>query len=84
MSAPHNHLRNIILDENLLSLKHRIRLSERNISIVESYVLGSSYRQLSEQYNVTCSRIRNIVSSYVSHCRLYQHRAGKYSKIPTD
>jgi DNA-directed RNA polymerase specialized sigma subunit len=75
-----HHHRKRIVEEGLLRYKDLIRVSDRNKSIVEEYVLGKSYSDLARKYGVSNSRVEQIVHCYIRHCVLNRKKTGLYGR----
>lgn len=60
-----------LIDENLLSYKESISVSERNLHIVEDYAAGKTLGQISKKYGICAQRVRTIIVTYIIHCHWY-------------
>lgn len=62
-----NHYRARIINECLLKYIDVVKTSDRNREIVEKYVRGSGFGEISHEYSLSYSRIRGIVFNYILH-----------------
>lgn len=72
--SPANHYRDRIIAEHLMDYIEVVALSTRNKDIVKHYVSGKSYSQIAKEYNLSESRIPQIVHSYILHCLREIHK----------
>lgn len=63
-----HHHRKRLIEDRLLQYKARIKVSDRNKRIVEEYVQGKSYVELARKYELSSSRVEQIVHGYIRHC----------------
>lgn len=57
-----------IIDENLMKYKDVVKMSERNITIVQEYVSGISETQLAKMYEISRERVSYIIQNYILYC----------------
>lgn len=62
---PPNFRRNEIINNNQLEHISKINTSDRNKEITFKYANGMSYKELSKEYNLTQSRIAQIIVNCV-------------------
>lgn len=62
---PPNFRRNEIINNNQLEHISKINTSDRNKEITFKYANGISYKELSKEYNLTQSRIAQIIVNCV-------------------
>lgn len=75
-----HHHRKRLVEDRLLQYKGMIKVSDRNKKIVEEYTQGKSYVDLARKYELSSSRVEQIVYSYIRHCALLCKRTGPYEK----
>lgn len=63
--------RKTLIEENLLALKDKVPVSDRNINIVEDYVNGMILEEIGKKYNISIVRARAIAVNYIAHCHKY-------------
>lgn len=63
--------RQTLIEENLLSLRDKVPVSDRNINIVEDYVNGMILEEIGKKYNISIVRARAIAVNYIAHCYRY-------------
>ncbi len=66
--TPSDFKRRRILDENLMKYKDVVKMSERNITIVQEYVSGISVTQLAKMYEISRERVSYIIQTYILYC----------------
>lgn len=71
-----NHYRARIINECLLEYIDVVKTSDRNREIVEKYVRGSGFGEISKVYNLSYSRIRGIVYNYILHASRIKKQEG--------
>ena len=65
------HTRQTLIEENLLSLRDKVPVSERNVHIVKDYTSGMTLAEVGKKYQISMERVRAIVVSYISYCHRY-------------
>lgn len=62
-----NFRRERIIKENLLSYIELTSDSGRNKDIVREYTNGATYKEITQKYNISTSRVEQIVANYIFH-----------------
>lgn len=65
-----HHYRKRLIEEGLLQYKDMVMVSDRNKLLVEEYAQGGSYADLARKYELSSTRVAQIVHSYIRHCVL--------------
>ena len=66
--------RQILIDEDLLSLKDNVLVSARNINIINDYINGMTLAETGRKYQISKERVRAIAVNYIAHCHQYLKR----------
>lgn len=76
--------RQILIDEDLLSLKDNILVSARNINIIEDYISGMTLEETGRKYQISKERVRAIAANYIAHCHQYLRKGYSMKSSFTD
>ncbi len=77
---PAHHMRQRIIDNDLMIYIDHLKLSDRNKAIVEDYVSGKSYKEIAEKYSLSPNRINGIIFRYIQHCGFYVAKSHMYKE----
>lgn len=64
---PNNWRRELIIKNNLIAYLDNINISDKNKSIVRDYVSGLSYKEVGEKYNISSSRVEEVLATFFYH-----------------
>ena len=76
--------RQILIDEDLLSLKDNVLVSARNINIIKDYISGMTLEETGRKYQISKQRVGEIVANYIAHCHQYLKRGYSMEKTFRD
>ena len=76
--------RQILIDEDLLSLKDNVLISDRNINIIKDYISGMTLEETGRKYQISKERVRAIAANYIAHCHQYLKRGYSMEKTFRD
>ena len=71
--AEANHFKKTMIEDEYLSYIDIISISDRNNDIVTEYINGILFKTLADKYQVSPSRIHQIVENYENHVYRYVH-----------